>query len=976
MKSRFNLLRFAVVLILCLAMAIFCFACGSDDQKKNPDDDTHTEQPENPDDDKPDTPDDSDPDDSDDEEFDRGESGPVLVGDPYEIPKTDNAPEPYGPVPSASQMKYYNEGLSMFIHFGVNTFTDSEWGDGTENEDVFAPEDLDTDQWIKTAKDMGFGRVLLTSKHHDGFVLYPTAYTDHSVANSSWMDGKGDVVKSFIDSCEKYGVGAGIYLSPWDRNMECFGNDAEYNEVYVNMINEIFERYGNSDNSNIVEFWLDGAYGDDDTPPIYDYTRWWNTIYGHNKDIVIKSEWGSSVHWIGTHECDLGFYGDQNWQTYNKEYLWSGFPKKPSGFNEYINNGVPYIEGKTGKENANIWSVSEADISIRTTGTGKTGAWFWSPTDVTRSAENLADIYFDSVGRGGVFLLNVPPTTEGKFEQYDIDALTEFREILDNTFGTENEDKDKTTGAAVTADTTRESAAGSFDASNTTDDKYDTYWTTEDGDNSGTLTVEFDESVYMDVVELQEYIPLGQRIHSFDIDVRIGDQWIDFGEGTTIGYKRLVKGYPVTADAVRITVEGYDVPLINNIGVYKADSRIETEVEFTSPGTVSAGAFASSKLGAKVQTKGGIENVGSIKNGEVLSYEGVFFNGTPDSVSFEYAGTNNEGAKTRIKITVDSPDGTVLADCEIEPTGSYYNFAVSEEFATQCEQNIVGTHTVYLTITGEAANDNAGINLASFTFTNNNTVNFDERDIYAEWTEDGKVTVNISRASADLTDSVTVTLRTSDGSGKAGTDYTALSGSVVTFESGAKTASAEININKPTDGLYDFEVMIEDVGAGAYIGSRSSVVVTVVNPDSWENFGIGESLTTSDSKNRVTADGDKQNNDGIDSTVITIKGGTSGGAGKILTIKNAADDGFAPTGQKQVVRITVSNGGDEAAMIRFYTGEDDDLNGVTLTIPAHGSVSGYYSVTEPVSQDPLTNAILICTNFGEVPLTITGYVIG
>lgn len=511
-------------------------------------------------------------------DWEREEVGPILTGKAYRISGSAaeaDAPQPYGPVPSAAQMKYYKEELSMFIHFGINTFTNQEWGDGTEDENLFQPTDLDTDQWLEVASDLGFGRVILTSKHHDGFVLYPTEYTDHSVKSSSWKNGEGDVVKSFVDSCNKYGLGAGIYLSPWDRNMPSYNRDVDpdYNNTYVNMIKEIFDRYGNEDNSNIVEFWLDGACGSTDIRPTYDYSRWWNTLYGYNNEIIIKSEYGSNAHWIGTPNCNIGESGDQNWQTLNNAFLWAGFPdKQPSTsvFNAYLNNGTPYIEGETGQKDANIWSVSEADISIRTTSTGAVGAWFWSPEDITRSPENLAEIYFNSVGRGGVFLLNVPPTTEGKFEDCDIEALEGFRSILDNTFSA-----NKALSANITASETR-SDQPAFSADNLLDENYDTFWTTNDGSNSGTVTLTFDTPAYMDVVELQEYIPLGQRIHHFKVEVQVGSEWQTYYEGTTIGYKRLVKGAPLTVNAIRVTVDGYDVPILNHVGVYKADRRIQS----------------------------------------------------------------------------------------------------------------------------------------------------------------------------------------------------------------------------------------------------------------------------------------------------------------------------------------------------------------------------------------------------------------
>ena len=913
----------------------------------------------------------------DEEGFDRGDSGPVLTGEAYNVPQIAGMPAAYGPVPSASQMKYYEQGLSMFIHFGINTFTGAEWGDGTEDPKAFNPTDLDTDQWVQVAQEAGFGRIILTAKHHDGFVLYPTEYTDHSVASSDWQNGEGDVLREFFDSCEKYGMDAGIYLSPWDRNMPSYSVNVppDYNDTYVGMVEEIFERYGNDDHSNIVEFWLDGACGEPETRPTYDYARWWETMYAYNPDIVIKSEYGSTVHWVGTYEADLGWGGDEAWQTYNKEYLWSGFPdKKPStsAFNKYINNGVPYIEGKTGQENANIWSVSEADISIRTTASGETGAWFWDETDKTRTPENLADIYFRSVGRGGVFLLNVPPTNEGKFEQCDIDALTAFREILDNTFGT-----DKALGAKATASATRGNN-DAFGASNLTDGDYDSYWTTDDGTNSGTVTVEFDQPTYMDVVELQEYIPLGQRINSFSVEVRLPNgTWMQYGDGTTVGYKRLVKGIPVTADAVRVTVETVDgdvAPLLNHIGVYKADSRIEEEVKFTAPGTIDAADYDGATGGAKAQTKGGYNNVGSIKESTVLTYNNVFFDGEPENISFFYAGNGNDTSKnTVVKVRIDDPSsGPVIATCVLAPTGSYYKFEQSEAFEIDSPEQFEGYHNVYLTFE-ENPSGNAGINLSTITFGKSNTIALANAEIFADGTA-GMATLTLVRSAATDT-AVSATVRTRDGSGVAGKDYTAVD-QTVTFAAGETEKTVQVPVNLPAGGagLYDFTVEIADVSGSAYIGGVSAATVTVIDPAAKENFSIGTSISSNNSA--VSASGIQSEKDGVTSTEITIKGSPTSGAGKILTIANGAGDGFAATGKKQVVCLNVTNNGSETVLIRYYVGASgNDLMGVTMEIGAGESIEAYFAV-EANASSAVGSYILIGTNFGTVPLTVTGYVIG
>ena len=972
MKKFMRLLIAILILTMIFAVSAFT-ACGDDGTKTDPPVVTPSD-PENPD--EPGEPD--DPGESD-EPFgpeDRGESGPVLTGDPYPVPSVQGAPEPYGPVPSASQMKYYEQGLSMFIHFGINTFTGAEWGDGSENPKDFNPSDLDTDQWISVAKEMGFGRVILTAKHHDGFVLYPTEYTDHSVASSDWKDGKGDVLQEFFDSCEKYGMDAGIYLSPWDRNMPSYSVnvDPDYNDTYVGMLEEIFERYGNDDYSNIVEFWLDGACGEPETRPTYDYARWWETMYGYNEDIVIKSEYGSTVHWVGNYEADLGAGGDQAWQTFNKEYMWAGFPdKKPSTseFNKYINNGVPYVEGATGKNDANIWSVGEADISIRTTGSGETGAWFWDTTDKTRTPENLAEIYFRSVGRGGVFLLNVPPTNEGKFEQCDIDALAAFREILDNTFGV-----DKADGAAASADVTRD--GGAFAASNVTDDDYDTYWTTNDGVNSGTVTVEFDAPVYADVIELQEYIPLGQRIKSFDVDVRVDEQWLDYGDGTTVGYKRLVQGVPMNINAVRVTVDAYDVPLINHIGVYKADQRIEEKAAFSAPGTINASEFDSATLNAKAQTKGGRPTVGSIKDGARLSYEKVLFNGTPEFVSVAYAGNGEPaGEDTTVTVRLDDPSsGPVIATCKLEPTGSYYKFADSENFPVSYDGNISGYHTVWLTITGGTGNSskNAGINLASVTFGMKNTVNIKDTEIFVNADSESFAEITLTRPSTDTSDTLDVTLNTSDGSGKAGTDYTALKNYKVTFAAGENEKTVRVDINAPSgsSALYDFTVSVTDIGSGGYLGAEVSAEVTVVSLGQKENYSIGESATPS---GVIKVSGSKTESGGVSTTTFSISNASESGAGKTFSVANGSGDGFRTTGKKQVVYLTVENKSENNAIVRYYLGSDDDLTGVTVEIPAGESVNAYFSVNETSSSEGIASSVLICANMPDTSLAFTGYVI-
>ena len=351
----------------------------------------------------------------------------------------------------------------------------------------------------------------------------------------------------------------------------------------------------------IVEFWMDGACGDPETRPVYDIQRWWDKLEELNPDIVYQQNYGAPLRWVGN---ESGYASNTSWQTIDGQRLWDDYFVRGIEDSNYLHNGEPYIPGAANADDL-VWSVPEVDVRIRS-------GWFYHANEEPKTPEELVKIYFDSVGLGSPLLLNVAPNREGLIDQKDIDSLMGIRDILDNTF-----DVNYAEGASAEATAVRGNHPD-YAAENVTDNDYDTYWTMDDGQTTGSVTVELDEPTLLDVVQIQEYIPLGQRISSFTVDVRVNGEWMPYGEGGTIGYKRLVKGAPITADAVRVNITGaYAVPLINNVSVYKADSRIEEETVQV-PGKIMAAEFQEKSGSVFAENKGpnGGSNIGGIQNGD------------------------------------------------------------------------------------------------------------------------------------------------------------------------------------------------------------------------------------------------------------------------------------------------------------------------------------------------------------------------
>jgi alpha-L-fucosidase len=440
------------------------------------------------------------------------------------------APAPCGPVPTADQLAWQRMEMNAFVHFTVNTFTDREWGLGSEKETVFNPTALDAGQWARVLKEAGFKEMILTAKHHDGFCLWPSAYTEHSVKNSPY---KGDVVKAASEACRKYGLKFGVYLSPWDRNNAQYGRP-EYVTYYRNQLTELLSHYG-----PITELWLDGAnggegyYGGANETRTIDrrvYYDWPTTIALARRlqpHISIFSDGGPDIRWVGDEE---GYAGETDWCTVTRDTL---YPGKPD-----INDLLIH-----GSESGAEWVPAETDVSIRP-------GWFYhaSQDTLVKTPEALFEIYLKSVGRGATLLLNVPPDRRGLFHDNDVKSLQGFRKLLDETFGHNLAAK-----AKVTADNVRGNA-GQFAAKNLTDGNPDTYWATDDGKTSGSFVISLKEPRLIKYVVLQEYIQLGQRVKAFNVEAWIDGGWKKVADGTTIGYKRILRIEPVTTSKVRVNI--------------------------------------------------------------------------------------------------------------------------------------------------------------------------------------------------------------------------------------------------------------------------------------------------------------------------------------------------------------------------------------------------------------------------------------
>jgi alpha-L-fucosidase len=439
-----------------------------------------------------------------------------------------------------------------FLHFTVNTFTDKEWGDGDESEKVFNPTDFDPDQIVRSAKDAGMKELILTCKHHDGFCLWPSKFTEHSVKNSPWKDGQGDVVKEISNACYRDGLKFGVYLSPWDRNQKDYGRP-EYLTYYRSELRELLTQYG-----PISEVWFDGANGGSgyyggaretrtiDNKTYYDWPVTWQIVRELQPQACLFSDAGPDARWAGN---ERGIAGETCWATLNAAEFGPGYGPGGGDYAHRLNCG-----DRPGTQ----WVPAECDVSIRP-------GWFYHPSedDQVKTPEQLIDLYYDSVGRGAVLLLNIPPDRRGQINENDVKSLREFRRRLDATFA-----DDLARHAKVTASNTRGDDSR-FAPKNVIAGRRDRYWSTGDFVTTPEIVLDLGKPVTFNVVRLREYLPLGQRVEAFGLDQWKDGQWMEFATGTSIGNCRLVRGQPVTTDKVRLRIVKAPVcPAISEIGLF------------------------------------------------------------------------------------------------------------------------------------------------------------------------------------------------------------------------------------------------------------------------------------------------------------------------------------------------------------------------------------------------------------------------
>lgn len=496
--------------------------------------------------------------------------------------KDTAAPTPDDTVPDANQYKYQKDELAAFCHFGPNTFNELEWGfdqstqkklyAGRTPDQIFTLEsDFDAETLVTTLKNAGFKKLIVTAKHHDGFCIWNSAYTDYDIASTSYKIGEGDILAEISEACTAANMDMGLYLSPWDVAESTFGAnggtiDNAYNEYYNNQLEEILSnpKYGNK--GHFVEVWMDGANGYNNVPQTYNFEKWFATIQKYEgKEAGYKADcmlFGAGTHttvrWIGN---ENGFADDTTWaksrisngQIYNDESQRAGDYK-----------GDPTDGYSNGYEDGNHWTVPEADARI-------TSGWFWGTQKNTpRTLTNLAEMYFRSVGHNATLLLNVPPNNEGKVDQAIQDRVVEFGQNVQDTFRT---NLAKANGTTITASNVRGNDID-FKPGNAVDDNDATYWTTDNGTTSGSLTIKWDSAKRFDVVSIEEAIQNGQHINNYKVEYKENDNasWQTMESGVTVGSKRLIRTSPISATQVKITVgtSTGKVPQLSEVGVYKA----------------------------------------------------------------------------------------------------------------------------------------------------------------------------------------------------------------------------------------------------------------------------------------------------------------------------------------------------------------------------------------------------------------------
>jgi len=447
------------------------------------------------------------------------------------------------------EMEFY-----AFVHFNMNTFTDMEWGTGGESPELFNPTELDCRQWARICKEAGMKGIILTAKHHDGFCLWPSEYTGHSVKNSPWKDGKGDVVRELADACQEYGLKLGLYLSPWDRNHAEYGTEA-YITYFRNQLTELMSNYG-----EVFEVWFDGANGGTgyygganeerrvDRKTYYDWPNTRQIVRDLQPDAVMFSDAGPGVRWVGN---EAGWAGETNWCLLRRDEFYPGSPNSR--------------ELTSGQEDGTHWVPAEVDVSIRP-------GWYYHASEdhKVKSVKQLVDIYYHSIGRNASFLLNFPVDQRGLIHERDEEQLKKMVEVIRKDL-----DKDLAREARAVASQVRGNSR-KFNGEKAVDGDPDTYWATDEGVLAASLVIDFGAKRTFNRFLVQEYIPLGQRVRKFALEAWVNDGWEQIDAQTTIGYKRILRFDNVSSQKIRFSIlDARGCPVISNLEVYHAPKLLE-----------------------------------------------------------------------------------------------------------------------------------------------------------------------------------------------------------------------------------------------------------------------------------------------------------------------------------------------------------------------------------------------------------------
>lgn len=761
--------------------------------------------------------------------------------------KDTAAPTPDDTVPDANQYKYQKDELAAFCHFGPNTFNELEWGfdqstqkklyAGRTPDQIFTLEsDFDAETLVTTLKNAGFKKLIVTAKHHDGFCIWNSAYTDYDIASTSYKNGEGDILAEISEACTAANMDMGLYLSPWDVAESTFGAnggtiDNAYNEYYNNQLEEILSnpKYGNK--GHFVEVWMDGANGYNNVPQTYNFEKWFATIQKYEgKEAGYKADcmlFGAGTHttvrWIGN---ENGFADDTTWaksrisngQIYNDESQRAGDYK-----------GDPTDGYSNGYEDGNHWTVPEADARI-------TSGWFWGTQKNTpRTLTNLAEMYFRSVGHNATLLLNVPPNNEGKVDQAILDRVVEFGQNVQDTFRT---NLAKANGTTITASNVRGNDID-FKPGNAVDDDDATYWTTDDGTTSGSLTIKWDSAKRFDVVSIEEAIQNGQHINSYEVEYKENDNasWQTMERGVTVGSKRLIRTSPISATQVRITVgtSTGKVPQLSEVGVYKASKGFQLSgaapdgMDSTSVNDTTKFTFSSSGWNPQTGTTyiNG-QNTWSNKAGASFTYEfdgtKVYLMGTKDP---------NHGQADVYIDDMDTPVATIDTHDTVRSTGA-------KIFESEDLEN--GHHTLKLVAKTTAA---IGVE-AAYVINNGGKGMLEIENETYTMNEDSDLAVKIKRVGG-TTGEITAKLEPNPGSAIQKHFNTELI-STVQFANGESekviSPAAHANRVPTTDG--DVYFTLELSSSSPVIGLASSAKVTILDADAITRDSLNTLITESE----------------------------------------------------------------------------------------------------------------------------------